>query len=263
MTDHNVITVRQVWQAIDQLAPPALAAEWDSAIGLEIGNPDQAISHVLITLDVSESVITRAAATGCQLIITHHPLIFTPITTIRHDIPEQRLIAGLLHNKISLIAAHTNLDAAPGGVADCLADVFGLSTEKCQPAGPFGRIGYLPEPMQLSRLAGLARQKLGSSGCRINTDRDRIIKCLAVFPGSFSEEEITLLTESGAEAIVCGEIKHHVGLMLSARGIASIDAGHDVTERVALKSLAKRLGEMLPEISFAVDGGLDYNKMAF
>ena len=263
MSENNPITVQSVWQALDQLAPPQLAAEWDTAIGLEIGRPDQLVSHVLIALDVSEAVIDRAAASGCQLIITHHPLIFTPLPAIRLDNPEQYLAAELLRCEISLIAAHTNLDAAPGGVADCLADAIGFPSHNRQAAGPFGRVGNLPEPRMLSQLALSAKKTLGSFGCRINTDQDRPVSRIAAFPGSFSEEELPVLVELGVQAIICGEIKHHVTLMLAARGIASIDAGHDVTERVALHPLAVRLKEMMPEISFAVDVGLDYNKMAF
>jgi len=263
MSEKSFYTVREVWQALDGLAPPALAAEWDTAIGLEAGSPHAQVSKVMIALDVTAEVIAQAHASGCQLIICHHPLIFTPLATLRQDVPEQNLIVSLVQQGISLLAAHTNLDAAPGGVADCLADIFGLEQDSRQPAGPFGRFGLLPQPLSLRSLLQMARERLGSSGCRINTGHDRIISRLAVFPGSFSEEEIPLLTTLGSEAIICGEIKHHVGLMLAARGIVAIDAGHDVTERVVLEPLAARLAELLPEISFAVEQGIDYNKMAF
>ena len=244
MPEHpsNAVTVRQVMQMLDELAPPALAAEWDTAIGLEIGNPDQLVNRVLITLDVCESTVANAIAAGCELIITHHPLIFSPIPIVREDIPEQRLVLEMIRSRISLLAAHTNLDAAPGGVADCLADTLGLPVFNRQDAGPFGRLGSLEEAKPLSALLEMTRRNLHSPGCRINTDRDRIVSRLAVFPGSFDENEIPFLLNHDVEAIICGELKHHIGLMLAARGIAAIDAGHDVTERIALRPLASKIG---------------------
>lgn len=256
------IMVSQVLDVLNELAPPELAAEWDK-IGLQAGNPDQPVKKALLTLDVHESVIQNAIVADCQLIICHHPLIFVPLDSIRTDVPEQRLVMNLISQKISLIAAHTNLDAAPGGVADCLADALHLGVQKRQVIARYGRLNDLAEPEMLSRMLSRVRWQLGSSGCRINTDQDRLISRLAVFPGSFSEDWLAELVDCGVGALICGEIKHHQGLMLAARGIAAIDAGHDVTERVVLTPLAEKLAARLPQISFAVSSGMDYNKMAF
>jgi dinuclear metal center YbgI/SA1388 family protein len=258
----KMTSVRQVWQIMDELAPPDLAAVWDT-IGLQVGNPDQAVSKILLTLDVSEDVLALAAATGADLILAHHPLIFSPLPAVRQDVPEQRLVLQLCAARMSLLVAHTNLDATPGGVADCLADALGLSLIDRVPVGMYGRHGDMAETILLSRLLVMVKTALGSAGCRINTDQDRFVQRLAVFPGSFSEEDIPLLAPAGVEALVCGEMKHHVGQMLAARGICSIDAGHDVTERVVLQPLAVRLADRLPQISIAVWHGMDYNKMAF
>ncbi|HAL74971.1 MAG TPA: Nif3-like dinuclear metal center hexameric protein, partial [Clostridiales bacterium] len=157
MTEQRICTVREVWQALDQLAPPALAAEWDTAIGLEVGSPDARVSKAMIALDVTADVIAKSQATDCQLIICHHPLIFTPLVTLRQDIPEQSLITSLVQKGISLLAAHTNLDAAPGGVADCLADIFGLEQDCRQQAGPYGRFGLLRQPVSLRTLLHMTR----------------------------------------------------------------------------------------------------------
>ncbi len=255
-------TVSDILQIIEAIAPPEIAAEWDH-IGLQIGDPDQIVNHVLLTLDLNEAALTMAEDGDCELIICHHPLIFTPLPTLCDDVPEQRLILRLIRSGISVIVAHTNLDAAVGGVADCLADSLGLDAAGRQLCGPFGRAGLLAEPIQLSQLRSVVQQALQSAGCRLNTDQDRLISRLAVMPGSFDEDEIPLLEALAVDAVVSGEIKHHAGLLLAARGIAALDAGHDVTERVVLRPLATRLAEQLPQISFAVNSGMDYNKMAF
>ncbi len=255
-------TVSLVLRTLDELAPPGLAESWDK-IGLQVGDPDWPVRQVLLALDITDQSIKDAETLGCQLIICHHPPIFNPLASLRTDIPEQQQLFRLISRRISVIAAHTNLDAAPGGVADSLAEILGLGGPECRPVAAYGRSGRLAEPELLSRLLARIRQTLGSSGCRINTDQDRLITSLAVFPGSLAEEFIPDLVAAGVEAVVCGEIKHHLGLMLAARGMAAIDAGHDVTERVVLAPLAASLRDRLPQISFAVSNGMDYNKMAF
>ncbi len=261
-TNAKQTSVAQVLQVLNELAPPELAESWDP-IGLQVGDPMQPALRTLLVLDVTFPLIKKAAAVGCNLIISHHPLIFTPLPAVRADQPEQRIVHELIKNSISVIAAHTNLDAAPGGVADCLADALQLARSSRQTIATYGRAVDLPRAESLRHLLQRTSQQLGSFGCRINTDQDRPVKRLAVFPGSFSEEWISELAARDVDALICGELKYHLGLMLAARGIAAISAGHDVTERVVLRPLVARLSDRLPQISFAVSDGLDYNKMAF
>ena len=183
--DQDQVTVGDVLAVLDDLAPPALAEEWDTAVGLEIGHPDWPVKRVLITLDVTPKAVSFARESGCQLIISHHPLLFGPLPSIRQDIPEQKLVADIIRQNLSLIAAHTNLDAADGGVADCLADVLGLSKELRIAIGPYGRVAPLSVSRPVSRLIEDVRLSLGSLGCRVNSDEDRLVSRLAVFPGSF------------------------------------------------------------------------------
>ncbi len=260
---NQITTIGQVLQTLESLAPPELAAEWDLVIGLEIGHPDTLVNRVLLTLDVTEQAVEMALSRSCQLIIAHHPLLFSPLPAVRLDIPEQRLIARMLKEGLGLIAAHTNLDAAEGGVADCLADTLGLNAADRQKVGPYGRLGNLPRPMLISELLLYIKEKLGALGCRVNRDQDPKIRRLAVFPGSFDEDNLPFLEQMEIDALLCGELKHHLALQLAARGITAIDAGHDVTERVVLRPLSVRLARLLPGITFAVHEGLDYNRVAF
>jgi dinuclear metal center YbgI/SA1388 family protein len=256
------VTVWTIKKNLDELAPPELAEEWDH-IGLQVGEPSQLVRKVLICLDVTMKTAAEALDRECQLIISHHPLIFNPLPEMRLDCPEQAIIGRLIAQSQSVLVAHTNFDAASGGVADCLAEALHLSRETLQPVGRFGRLGQLKPARTLSQLLAFVRESLGSAGCRLNTDQDRPVSRMAVFPGSFPEEDLDELVLSQAELVVCGEIKHHAGLMLAARGIACIDAGHDVTERIALYPLADRLAVRLPQIEFAVARDMHYNEIAF
>lgn len=257
-------------EQLDQEIPLAAAESWDK-VGLLIGDPDSLVTGIVLTLDVTPQAIELAEANGANLIIAHHPLIFAPLTSLREDRPEQSLIRTLIHKDIAVIALHTNLDAAPGGTGDSLADALELREAARAIFAPLpfrpelghGRILELQEPIHLTDLRRITQNRLESSGVRCNDNQDLQIKRLAVFPGSFDEAWVDLLFEQEIEAIITGELKHHVGLMLKLRGIAALDTGHDVSERVVLPRLLHRLQALWPDLAFAVDYGIDYNKMTF
>ena len=269
-------------EQIDEAIPFALAESWDK-VGLLLGDPDALISGVIVTLDITDRTIELCEMNQANLIIAHHPLIFSPLATLREDIAEQSLIRTLIQKDIAVLALHTNLDAAAGGTADCLADAldlpeqnrvvfFPVMVENTLVAQPLssdqtetghGRVVDLLEPLDSRELKDRVRTSLESSGVRQNSDAIALVHRLAVFPGSFDESWVERLLDLEVDAIVTGELKHHVGLKLALRGIVALDAGHDVTERVVLPNLAHRLSQLAPELTFAVDYGFDYNKVTF
>ena len=269
-------------EQIDQAIPFALAESWDK-VGLLLGDPDALVTGVVVTLDITDRTIELCEMNEANLIIAHHPLIFSPLSTLREDIAEQSLIRTLIQKDIAVLALHTNLDAAAGGTADCLADAldlpeqnrvvfFPVMVENTLVAQPLssdqtetghGRVLDLLEPLDSRELKDRVRTSLESSGVRQNSDAIALVHRLAVFPGSFDESWVERLQDLEVDAIVTGELKHHVGLKLALRGIVALDAGHDVTERVVLPNLAHRLSQLAPELTFAVDYGFDYNKVTF
>ncbi|MFC4768625.1 Nif3-like dinuclear metal center hexameric protein [Effusibacillus consociatus] len=118
-------TVKDVIRVFEEWVSPNLAMEGDK-IGLQIGNPANLVSKILVTLDVTEEVVDEAIQAGAQLIVAHHAIIYTSIKRIRTDSYYGRTIARLLANDIAVYVAHTNLDIAEGGVNDVLAELFGL-----------------------------------------------------------------------------------------------------------------------------------------
>ncbi len=120
------VKCRTIMAAMEELAPAHLAADWDN-VGLLVGSPDQDVSRVLVALDVTPAVAEAAATGGIDLIIAHHPLIFKALTSLRTDRPIGRTLAALVRAGAAVFAAHTNLDAADGGVNDILASKLGLT----------------------------------------------------------------------------------------------------------------------------------------
>ena len=120
------MTVQDILAMIDAVAPFETQEEWDNC-GLLVGSPRQEVSGILFALDVTEPVIDEAIRLGASLIITHHPLMFSPVRRITDEDYEGRLITRMLANRLSMISAHTNLDRAPDGISDVLAALCGLS----------------------------------------------------------------------------------------------------------------------------------------
>jgi len=119
------ISVRDLLAALDAAWPFAWAAPGDR-VGLMVGSPDQQVTRLLVALEVSEAVVAEAQELGADLLLTHHPLLYSPLTEIREDRPEGRLLARVLRAQLAVAACHTNLDVAPGGLNDYLATRLGL-----------------------------------------------------------------------------------------------------------------------------------------
>ena len=140
------VKVQQVLEILEQIAPPELACSWDN-VGLlvDAGCP---VTSIMAALDITADVVRDAAESGCELIVSHHPVIFDPLRRVTaEDVP-----AMLLQNGISAICMHTNLDAAPGGVNDVLADLLRIENRR-DFADNCGRIGTLNVPTTAQQLA--------------------------------------------------------------------------------------------------------------
>jgi len=123
------VKCQRIIEIVERMAPRHLAEEWDN-VGLQVGSPAQDINKVMVCLDVNLEVVREASEKGVDLIISHHPLIFKPLKAIREDNPQGQLLTELIRNRISVYAAHTNLDSADGGVNQVLAERLGLSDIK-------------------------------------------------------------------------------------------------------------------------------------
>lgn len=118
-------TVQQVITLMEQLAPRSYAESWDN-VGLMVGDRNAIVTGVLTTLDVTEDAISYAIEHDCNLIVSHHPLIFKGLKQLSCDTAQGRMINQLIQHKIAVYSAHTNLDIAPGGLNDMLANQLGL-----------------------------------------------------------------------------------------------------------------------------------------
>ena len=140
---------------LDTLAPFALAESWDNA-GLQVGDRDAVVGRVLVALDLTPDVVDEAVAGGFDTVITHHPLLFTPVRTLVESRPRERLLRRVVAAGLNVFSCHTNLDSAPGGLADVAAEALGLTgTSPLQPASAswYKLVGFIP-PDSVEKVAG-------------------------------------------------------------------------------------------------------------
>ncbi len=236
------MTVQTIFDLINTVAPFDTQMEWDNS-GLLVGSPSQEVTVILFALDVTEPVIDEAAALGAQLIVTHHPLMFDAIHTLTDGTYEGRLIRRLVRENISLIAAHTNLDQAAGGINDTLAALCGLVEVS---GDGFFRSGFLPEPMTVRGFADQLGENLETT-VRILAPEDRIIRRIGLCSGGGSDEW-QRAADAGCDAFVSGEIRHHHALAMADAGIAAFECGHFATEEPGLAALAEALQNSLNHV---------------
>lgn len=232
------MTVTEFCELLERVAPRALAMEWDR-IGLLIGTDRKEIKKVLLALDLTVPVAEEAIAGGFDLVLTHHPIFFEPVTAILPDRFETAAAYRLIRHGIGMFAAHTNLDAAQGGVNDTLAGLLGLKDVQPLPPEQLGRIGTLQKPMPFSAFAALCESVLHTKA-RIVGNPDDPIRTVAVIGGA-GGGDVASVALAGCDAFVTGEMKHHQALEAEYLGLHCCVLGHYETENIVLKPLIDRL----------------------
>ena len=235
-------TTGMIYDFIDSIAPFDTQMDFDNS-GLLIGSRQRQVSKVMLALDAGAKVIEQAAAQGCQLLITHHPVIFRPVSRISGDSMVYRLIS----SGIDVISAHTNLDIAEGGVNTNLSGLLGLDNA-CRPEWlECGECGTLPKEMTAEELGQYAAERIG---CRatLAADGGRPIRKVGVIGGSGGSDWRELA--SHVDALVTGEAKHNELVEARDSGFTIVVAGHHETEAHAMLPLCGRLSEQFPEVEF-------------
>lgn len=236
---------------LDTIAPLDTAEKWDN-VGLMIGNPAQHITGVLIALDPTLEVVEEAIDLRANTIITHHPLFFHPLQSIRTDTPFGHLLKKALSNDIAIIGCHTNLDVALGGVNDALADALNLkdfvpltNTDK-EPSQGFGRVGFLSPPMDGDAFLKHITNTLHLPALPIAGKLPDKVSRVAVCGGSGSDLAEKAL-QAGAHIYISGEIKHSTARWAEENQFCIIDAGHYATENIIVSKLVNTISSFVSE----------------
>ena len=233
--------------ALDEIAPPDLAAEWDN-VGLLVEPPERPVQRALLCVDLTEPVLDEAIAAGADFIVAYHPLIFAPLKRLRRADPKERIVLRAIEAGIGVHSPHTALDNVEDGVNDWLADGLGPGTRgPVDPEAGEGRLVELNEEASVEDIAVRVRERLGLERLRV-ASVDKPVRRVALCAGAGA----SVIAGAAADLLWTGEMRHHDVLAANARGLSVILSEHTHTERGYLPTLRRNLLERLPDIGVAI-----------
>lgn len=234
---------RDIMKVIEATYPKHAALEWDN-VGLLVGRTEKEVKKIYVALDATDEVIARAVAADADMLITHHPLLFSPLKKITDEHFIGGRVVKLLQHDISYYAMHTNYDVC--GMADISAAILGLDgaetlevTDEESREG-IGRVGKLVCPMSLQSCGEFIKEKFQLDSVKVFGDLSSTVQRVAICPGS-GKGMTELALEKNADVLVTGDIGHHEGIDAVAQGLAIIDAGHYGLEHIFIEDMANYL----------------------
>ncbi|WP_104178846.1 Nif3-like dinuclear metal center hexameric protein [Arthrobacter sp. B0490] len=260
----HVPTVVDVLGAIEELWPAKLAEAWD-AVGLVAGRSGTSVEKILFAVDPTGAVLDEALDWGATMIVSHHPLLLKPVTTVAASGFKGDVVHRLIEAGCALVTVHTNGDSAVGGVSDVLADALGLQdTEPLAPAADglpeegIGRVGDLPAAVPLGSFAEAVFSILPAvaGGVRVAGDKDALVRRIAVCGGA-GDSLFDRVRSSRADVYVTADLRHHpASEVREAAGDGPpylIDVSHFGSEWLWLTPAADALGAVLTDRGFTTD----------
>ena len=240
--------VCDIYNNLCELAPVETQMSFDNA-GFLLGHSQNDVKTAVLALDITDTVISEAIEEKAQLIISHHPLIFSPLKSLT-DTGSGRKALRLAEAHIAAICMHTNLDIAEGGVNDVLIRLLGAEPVSALDEEGCGRIGTISEELNLMDFIKDAKEKLSCSGIRYY-NAGKKVKKLAVMGGS-GADEIETAFNKGCDTYLTADIKYHQFQLAEELGLNLIDAGHFNTENPVIYTLQERLSKAFPDVNFII-----------
>ncbi len=232
----------ELYKYLDQVFPPHLSSKWDNDGAMCISDPEREIKKVLITLDITSSAVDYAYSNGFDAIISHHPLIFSPLKSINGSDIKSKVITKLMRNGISAFSFHTRLDAVDGGVNDILSSLLGIkNTEKLLFENEeIARIGIIDKttPKDLAE-----KVKLTLSADAVSYTEGKGIVERVVVVGGAGKDFFDAAIDLFADAIITGEASYNATIDANDSGLSVICAGHFFTENPVLSFIEKTVCE--------------------
>ena len=245
--------ISQITEVIERFAPLGWQESYDNA-GLIVGRPDDEVHKALLAVDVTEEVLDEAEAEGCDIVLTHHPIIFHALKRFNSADPVQRCVERAIRSRIALYACHTNLDSAPEGMSWRLAEILGVGnlgvlqpSEAGEGVG-FGVVGELSESVDTVKFMQFIRRKLGVKVVRYSDTATSAVRRVAVCTGA-GASLIGEARRAGADIYITADLKYN-DFMTPDKVLTVADIGHFESEYCAIELLFDILSKNL--CTFAV-----------
>ena len=240
---------------IEKFAPKFLMENYDN-VGLMVGDEHKEVKKVLLSLDCTNDVVKEAINLKCDLIITHHPLIFKkPKNIIKGDLLGNKVIA-LIKEDITLYSCHTNLDSAKDGINETIVNILGFNSNQIIEPNEsrnykdvgIGRLVRLQKEISLCDIIELVKENLNIKNMRIVKGSEKV-KVLAIINGS-GQDLFYKAKSLGADCIITGDTTYHFASDFKEMKISIIDAGHFSTEYLAFLKTLEFIKEKFKDVEF-------------
>ena len=239
---------KEVMDILEENYPADYALDWDN-VGLLVGRDDKEVRRIYVALDADDETIEAAVRWKADMLVTHHPMIFSGLKRINNlDFIGARILK-LVQNDISYYAMHTNYDvlgmAELSGRKMSLEDpeVLEVTRDGEQPEG-IGRVADLASPAPLREICWSVKDRFHLGAVKVFGDMDQPVSRIAISPGS-GKSIIKAALDKKADVLITGDIDHHTGIDAVAQGLAVIDAGHYGIEHIFIEDVKEYLKEKL------------------
>ncbi|WP_280119542.1 Nif3-like dinuclear metal center hexameric protein [Sangeribacter muris] len=246
----KMVKVSDIARTIEEFAPKSLQESYDNT-GLQVGNPDMQVTAALLCLDITEEILDEAIQRQCNLVITHHPLIFRGLKEITGRTAIERIVAKAIRHDVAIYSAHTNLDSAWDGVSHEMAhmlnmtDLQVLEPKNSEGTTGLGIIGNLRPTPKLEFLRKV-KETFGVKALKYSVQSPQLVVKRVALCGGSGASLILDAANAGADAIITGDVKYHD---FTAYGLDIIiaDIGHYESELCACKIFSRIIREKYPD----------------
>jgi dinuclear metal center YbgI/SA1388 family protein len=237
------MTVNELYACLNEKIPPSLSCPWDNDGMMCCPDPEAKVGRVLVALDVTADVVRQAREGAYDLIVSHHPLIFSPLSSVTVTDPVAKKVIRLLRADVAAMSFHTRLDAVEGGVNDMLAALLDLSdvTPFGSNGEEIGRIGTLETEATLADFANSVKKVL-QAPVVLYADAGLTVKRVAVLGGE-GGDDISAARAAGADTYVSGRLGYHNMTDAPEMGMNLIEAGHFYTEHPVCAKIVQMIAE--------------------
>ncbi len=246
-----MIKVRDISGAIEKFAPKEIQEKYDNS-GLQVGSPEMPVNGCLLCLDVTEDILKEALKRACNLIVSHHPLLFSGLKEVTGRTATERIVIEAIRKNIAIYSAHTNLDSTWEGVSHEIAHAIGVTNLKVlSPTTTDSEIGLgvIGDITPTPKLEFLRRVKeaFGIKALRFSGQSPQLVVRKVAICGGSGASLIKDAVSSGADIFISGDLKYH-DYTTYGLDIILADIGHFEGELCARKILSKIIREAFPEL---------------
>ena len=246
------MTVKELYEKLSDRIPEELSEPWDNDGIMCCADDFAQVSRALITLDVTEEIVDYAIDNGFDLIVSHHPLVFKPLSAINPDNHIARKLIKLINSGVSVMSFHTRADKVRGGVNDCLAKLLALSDVEEFGEDGLGRIGHLECETSLEEFAERVKSALGIDRLIISDAYNPVYTVALV--GGDGKAYVNDAVAMGADTYLSGRIGYNVMEEAAELGINLIEGGHYATEFPVTKFFESQIAKIDPKIATEIVG---------